>query len=385
MVFISIWNLLPSPMSCVTSARQLRELSQRLVFCFGGLFMKNSTILFFSLMVLVAGCGKQANTVQSLTGQGIIGGEEVKTDDPVSKSVVAIYDTKQGGLCTGSIISADLIVTAAHCAQGQAADLKIIFGLDIQDKDHRTVLPAESLTFNPRYTESMNALNKLMSDLETEEMASNPAYDPSSPSPDFLKKIMAAADAYTDWGDIALIKLKGALPAGYVPAKLLDKSETLQNAGLVTLAGYGITHGKVAPPAPPVAAPAATSPASGPSYFLKKMGLIPQMSFDASAMAADRDSLFLLRKVAVAIKDAAFSKSEVLLDQTAGKGACHGDSGGPAYSKNAAGELYLWGVTSRGIHDPGDTCGGDSAYTNILDHKAWLQTAAKAMNGTLPN
>jgi len=137
-----------------------------------------------------------------------------------------------------------------------------------------------------------------------------------------------------DQHDIALVRFEGALPEGYRPAKLLPPSDPLKNGEMVTLAGYGET--------------------------------------DATSHAG----VGVLRKTMVPIKDANFGKTEVLLDQTGDKGACHGDSGGPAFV-SMGGDYYLWGVTNRSYPaTAADDCKHDSVYTNIDAYKDWLTQAA---------
>ena len=80
-----------------------------------------------------------------------------------------------------------------------------------------------------------------------------------------------------------------------------------------------------------------------------------------------------LRVVDVSISDAKYSKTEVLLDQTQGKGACHGDSGGPAFIKTKE-NLKLWGVTSRGSGSGENDCSGYSIYTRINSYTRWINS-----------
>lgn len=141
-----------------------------------------------------------------------------------------------------------------------------------------------------------------------------------------------------DLGDIAIVKYEGGLPAGYTPAPLLNDSSVLQKNANVLLAGFGHTDG------------------------IAKSGS------------------GTLRRVVIKIEDPAFSPSEVLLDQTKGKGACQGDSGGPAYVLNKQGKLALFGITSRGEFDDDDTCGQKAVYTNALAYTAWIKAAVTALN-----
>ena len=141
-------------------------------------------------------------------------------------------------------------------------------------------------------------------------------------------------DAVTkDQYDIGLIRFEGGLPPGYEKADLIPDSAMLSSGGTTLLAGYGITN------------------------------------------ASSHEGAGILRKTSIKIKDVAFAKTEVLLDQTEGHGACHGDSGGPAFI-HQGGRLYLWGVTNRGFPEEApDDCAHHAVYTNILAHQSWLSAA----------
>lgn len=137
----------------------------------------------------------------------------------------------------------------------------------------------------------------------------------------------------TETGDIALLRYKGQTPAGFIPLPLLRSKQLRildQRRGAMTLlAGYGINDG------------------------VKKSGS------------------GILRWVSARVADANFSRSEVRLDQTQGKGACHGDSGGPAIVF-IGGNPHVWGVTSRGYNDPADDCSVSAIYTNAATYEGWI-------------
>lgn len=142
-----------------------------------------------------------------------------------------------------------------------------------------------------------------------------------------------------DQGDIAVIRFDGALPIGYGPAKILPKSSKLKAKQVVTLAGYGVTT--------------------------------MEAGVDGGAGT--------LRKVDTKISDPKFAKTEVLLDQRDGHGACHGDSGGPAYA-TVGGKQYLFGVTNRGYPDVGvDDCLQFSVYTNINAYTKFISASVKEL------
>lgn len=134
-----------------------------------------------------------------------------------------------------------------------------------------------------------------------------------------------------DMNDIALIRFNGVKPANYSAAKFLPDDSLLTAGQNVTLAGYGL------------------------------------IETDGVTTKSDEK----LRKVDVSIVGD-FGKTEVLLDQSQGKGACHGDSGGPAFvTVNSI--PYVWGITSRGAGKDGvDDCSLVSVYTKFNAQQDFL-------------
>ncbi len=142
-------------------------------------------------------------------------------------------------------------------------------------------------------------------------------------------------DQDQDTGDIAVIRIAGSLPDGYHPATLY--SGTPQAGDDAVLAGYGITDGQ-------------TQAGSG-----------------------------VLRQVSVPVASV-FSQTEIELDQRGGKGACHGDSGGPAFANTGNG-LALWGVTSRGYPNTqaGATCTMFVVYTEVGAYTDFIAQAEQTL------
>jgi secreted trypsin-like serine protease len=221
----------------------------------------------------------------------IIGGTKVDASEDMSNTIVGLYDTKMKAICTGSIISESVILTAAHCVDSGAESLKIIFSNDLAAKN--IIWKSVQHTQVSDYWKTRQFLDQ-------------------------------------DTGDIALLSFTGGLPPGYHPVKLLPHQNTLKIGDEVTLAGYGISN-----------------------------GVTGEGTFD-------------LKKTTVQISETNFGKTEVLLDQRNGKGACHGDSGGPAYA-SVDGQLYLFGITSRGNDDPNNDCSHFAVYTNVLTYSNWLE------------
>lgn len=149
-------------------------------------------------------------------------------------------------------------------------------------------------------------------------------------------------DVDTDRKDVALLKLESPAPEGFIPAPLVS-DEMERNLGRdtpVILAGYGQQQ---------VGRPTVT-PLDG-----------------------------FLRQTTVGIWDFNFAQTEFLVYQGDGRGACYGDSGGPAYLVVDQ-KYYLLGVASRGDEE----CRVNGVYAKVPEFRAWIQSAARAMDSSLP-
>lgn len=132
-----------------------------------------------------------------------------------------------------------------------------------------------------------------------------------------------------DRGDLAIIKITGDLPREYQPIQFASP-ELLKAGDEVLIAGYGRNDG------------------------VKKVGA------------------GTLRKTFITVSNPQHGTTEALFDQGNGKGACHGDSGGPAYVTMPKG-YYQWGVTSREYKDPEKDCSHYSIYTKVEPYMEWIQ------------
>lgn len=183
--------------------------------------------------------------------------------------------------------------------------------------------------------------------------------DPSAPnpvvvfgrdlrSPRSIKRPVIGARVHSTWrhhqgrgmdqGDIALVKFGGGLPRGYHKARVSGSESLFRKGRHVTLAGYGIS--------------------------------------DARA----RTGSGVLRRTQVTVANSRKGRSEVIFDQSRGHGACHGDSGGPAFITDR-GKPALVGVTNRSYPDSApDDCAHQVVYTKIGAYRDWIKKSKRELH-----
>lgn len=137
------------------------------------------------------------------------------------------------------------------------------------------------------------------------------------------------------YGDLALLYFEGGIPSNYRPVEILFERE-VKNSATAFIAGFGFTNG------------------------------------------VSKSTSNELRMTYVGVQNANYTRTEVKVDQRSGRGACHGDSGGPAYIYHK-GKYMFWGVTSRGVDDANDHCDNYAAYTNVQNYTSWISNAREQM------
>lgn len=168
----------------------------------------NMSLAFMSLTLIVtaSSCSKAPGAViesSGLDNPHVLGGELVTSDDPVSKSTVALVI--DGGsadkqiLCTATLITPNVLITAAHCLDDKPKFAKAVFSLSVGIPTPEIVRNISRVSIHPQWTKEK---------------------------------------AYQRF-DMALVKFEGEIPTGYVPAKIFRGELVVGDQ--ITYAGYGVT------------------------------------------------------------------------------------------------------------------------------------------------
>ncbi len=134
----------------------------------------------------------------------VVGGQKVVEGDLAAYSTVSFVDSsKMSDVCSGTLISRDLVISAAHCAPQLKRPLKIWVGT----KDVGILMDIEKRVFHPMAIKFVEQRN----------------WD------DDLRQ-----------HDIQIIKLSKKVPAQFRPARILDTGFVIPEGTNLLIAGFGI-------------------------------------------------------------------------------------------------------------------------------------------------
>lgn len=287
-------------------------------------------ILFIVISFLFLSACNNANQEQNLANNlnGIVHGELVPEKAEISYGIVGIYDAQEGFICTGSLISPNHVLTAAHCIGSSPSKMQIIFNVNL-DKVIGTKNQLITKFYSRRVTDAKV----------------NPAYKPEENE-----------DKEFDLGDIALIKFEGDLPEGYHPAEILSDITLLQRGTDIKLAGFGVSDVYTEKIDPKKVKDLQDAIEYG------EIVCFDEANTDCVSVEMGGDGI--LRQAHAPISS--LQETEFRLDEKK-QGTCSGDSGGPAYLE-VNGKLLLTGVTSRGSL----LCDDVGVYTNVIPYAGWI-------------
>lgn len=294
------------------------------------IFSTKSVIALLAVGSLTA-CNNSSSNVAGVSANlnaesaSIIGGVPVDKNDFPNKSTVAILTLIQGPVDApaGSPDAGKIKMGVSTCTGTLIAK--------------NVVLTAGHCVYKPKQNEKTRTVIVFSNDING-LIGEKKKDAPALPVPEF--RFVTKAIPHPLYGkpkaqpgdednDVALMQFQGEMPAGYQLGTVLTDETVLKAGATVTLAGFGYTDG------------------------------------------AKKTSDGLLRKVDVQVLGP-YNATEVAVDQSLGKGACHGDSGGPAFI-NVGGVEYVWGVTSRGAGKNGvDDCSLYGIYTKIYSQKLFI-------------
>lgn len=293
-------------------------------------------IYLFNLIFLIAsfGCQKHTSTDKFSFSQSmfIVNGTAVTTPTDLSQHMAFIYNSKSNYICSGTIISHNVILTAAHCLSGSAYDYQIVFSYQPYD-----------VLFN----------NKVINKEKVRRASDIIKHD------DYVNDYNKAPAM--NQSDIGLIILDADIPKEFSPANIEFNTQTIKKNLPVIMAGYGASSVTASEIKHKKNKKFKESEKYG--QFICDYNMLDQNG-KPTCISVEMTGDGILRMTQGQIKY--IFQSEFTLDETQ-TGTCAGDSGGPVFIKKDN-QYILVGVTSRGSL----LCNGEGIYTSVPDYADWI-------------
>lgn len=307
-----------------------------------GMMKQAIALIALSAVALLTSCAPQSQSGNSSylnsgvrENSNIIGGSIADSQFQKANGIVQLRIITLFGeaTCTGSLIARNIVLTAAHCiADETLRGVAVLFSLSDVNVPEAQVLYAVAGAVHPKYgpTEDDQAV----------------------------------------WNDVALLKLEKDAPEDFQLAQLptakpnletqkVEISPSIEKDAKLTLAGFGITNAIVR------------------KVIKNKKGKEVVVELPSSGTGTLRHVSDIL---VTAVTD---DQKEISLDQSNYRGACHGDSGGPALLLQEDGTYVQVGVTSRGTEKLGN-CNKGAIYTGLAGHLDWITKVSEQLQKEQP-
>lgn len=174
----------------------------------------------FSIALVALSCSNlepEATVTSSSTSdrpKGIFGGVEVEDTDPVSLSSIALIEGDGEQVCSGTLITPNMIVSAAHCFT-KFSPYYVSFGSEVAQKVF--------------WTDDLSDRRKFPNFREITSYKVHPDYDSSVSNEN--------AEETRPSNDIAIAFIEDGAPEGFTPARVIAPGSALTTD--ITIAGFG--------------------------------------------------------------------------------------------------------------------------------------------------
>lgn len=304
--------------------------------------MKCSGKVLVLAALVLAGCGQQKDLQQASGAlNNIVSGSDVTAANEYSKHTVFLQmsGANGGGICTGSIYDSQTILTAAHCLVG-AEQALVVFANNVKTGVKREqVRIVDVATVHPKFAMPRRQQN--------EAAETDPAATPTIPRVPTVDEVVEALNnaGNVDY-DIAMVHFQGGLPAGYAPVTLAKNPAVVANGTKMHMIGYGLSR---------VASKMAV--VNGQAKFIP----VP-----------DQTTPGQLRETEVAI-DRYDVKTQMIFTDGRSTSVCSGDSGGPAFVTDTAGQVIQVGIAEAVATA---YCNSVAMHTAVFPFLDWIEKTA---------
>ncbi|MES2746283.1 MAG: trypsin-like serine protease [Bdellovibrionota bacterium] len=313
-----------------------------------------STLIALAFLILTNACRVQEDP----SFGHIVKGDWIKDNtDPTYRSTATVLMGVRTTFCSGTLIAPNIVLSAAHCFNSPKLQegIKVAFGsgpvyAQTLEVERVVTHPDFALAWNKKVLEEevMGQHTEMASKLEALEkiVVDRPLTADEQLQMNEFKTFFtqAALDTLANFprpvNDIALLLLKSPASEPFIPAQLPARDMTLPiNVKLVT-AGFGFPSTR-------------------------------------ETWAAGR-----LRRTNVVLDSILPTAKELVVRGLDGEGFCKGDSGGPTYDLNQAGQTFVIGINVRNrtssCEDP--AIGHLTHVSLFLD---WIECQTEGLNSQI--